>query len=86
MKQTTLRCSPRTGDIGKSHPLRGTPPSRLSALGGVYAPFLGVLLGGVKRHNKKSTPYFHLKSIEVLNKNDHFYLSSFLSAYETADD
>jgi hypothetical protein len=30
-------------------PLRGTPPSRLSDLCGVYAPFLGVLRGSVKR-------------------------------------
>jgi len=29
-------------------PLRGTPPSRFSALCGVYAPFFGVLLGCVK--------------------------------------
>jgi hypothetical protein len=41
--------------LGKSHPLqgicaplRGTPPSRFSALCGVYAPFFGVLLGCVK--------------------------------------
>ena len=42
-------CSPRTGDIGKSYPYQGTPPSHFSVLCGVYAPFLGVLLGCVKR-------------------------------------
>jgi len=32
--------------------LRGAPPSRLSVLCGVYAPFFGVLLGCVKWHKK----------------------------------
>jgi hypothetical protein len=37
-------------------PLRGTPPSRFSVLCGVYAPFFGALLGGVKwQFLKKST-------------------------------